>query len=146
MTARVLIAIALIRRHTFDDADNRRLAHLCGPLDAHLRLIEQTLGVSLLRRDATFRVQGPGDAVDRTVALLDTMYQRATEAIGERSLQLMLLDATAAPGSTPATAAGTADEPVVLHTRHSDLSGRTPNQMQYLHQMLSHDITFGIGP
>ncbi|MDO9095579.1 MAG: PhoH family protein [Rubrivivax sp.] len=136
----------MIRRHTFDDADNRRLAHLCGPLDAHLRLIEQTLGVSLLRRDATFRVQGPGDAVDRTVALLDTMYQRATEAIGERSLQLMLLDATAAPGSTPATAAGTADEPVVLHTRHSDLSGRTPNQMQYLHQMLSHDITFGIGP
>jgi phosphate starvation-inducible PhoH-like protein len=34
----------------------------------------------------------------------------------------------------------------VLHTRHTDLSGRTPNQVQYLRQMLSHDITFGIGP
>jgi phosphate starvation-inducible PhoH-like protein len=35
---------------------------------------------------------------------------------------------------------------VVLHTRHADLSGRTPNQVQYLRQMLAHDITFGIGP
>jgi len=146
MTSRALLTTALIRRHTFDDADNRRLAHLCGPVDAHLRLIEQTLGVSLLRRDATFRVQGPGDAVDRTVLLLDTLYAHAAEAIGERALQLMLLDATAAPGSTPALAAGTPDDPVVLHTRHSDLGGRTPNQMLYLRQMLTHDITFGIGP
>jgi phosphate starvation-inducible PhoH-like protein len=37
-------------------------------------------------------------------------------------------------------------EPIVLHTRHADLSGRTPNQVQYLQQMLAHDITFGIGP
>jgi phosphate starvation-inducible PhoH-like protein len=27
----------------------------------------------------------------------------------------------------------------VLHTRHADLTGRTPNQVR-------HDITFGIGP
>jgi hypothetical protein len=38
------------------------------------------------------------------------------------------------------------EAPVVLHTRHADLTGRTPNQVQYLRQMLSHDITFGIGP
>jgi len=33
----------VIRRHAFDNADNRRLAHLCGPLDAHLRAIEGRL-------------------------------------------------------------------------------------------------------
>ena len=134
----------MIRRHTFDDADNRRLSHLCGPLDAHLRSIEATLGVSLLRRAATFRIQGPGDAVDRTAALLDALYARASDPIGDQALQLMLVDATA-----PAHAAGAAapaGEPVVLHTRHSDLMGRTPNQLQYLQQMLAHDITFGIGP
>jgi phosphate starvation-inducible PhoH-like protein len=146
MSGRALFAITLIRRHTFDDADNRRLAHVCGPLDAHLRQIESALGVSLLRRDATFRIQGPGDAVDRTTALLDQLYARAAQTISERSLQLMLVDATAAPGTTPADVAGTPDEPVVLHTRHSDLSGRSAHQMQYLRQMLTHDITFGIGP
>jgi phosphate starvation-inducible PhoH-like protein len=35
---------------------------------------------------------------------------------------------------------------VVLHTRHAELTGRTPNQLKYLRQMLAHDITFGIGP
>ena len=136
--------LALIRRHTFEQPDNRRLAHLCGPLDGHLRAIESTLGVSLQRRDATFRIQGPGDAVDRATALLDALYARADKPIGERTLQLMLVDATGTPQARAQE--GGVDEPIVLHTRHSDLSGRTPNQTRYLQQMLSHDITFGIGP
>lgn len=49
-----------------------------------------------------------------------------------------------APPPAPA-AAGEASH-IVLHTRHADLRGRTPNQTQYLRQMLGHDITFGIGP
>jgi phosphate starvation-inducible PhoH-like protein len=145
----------VIRRHQFEEADNRRLSHLCGPLDAHLRSIEAALGVSLQRRDSHFRIDGPRAAVDRTAALLDTLYQRAASPIGERQLQLALVDAIAAAPASPAApaagaattaAAGDPDAPVVLHTRHSDLTGRTPNQMQYLRQMLAHDITFGIGP
>ena len=34
----------------------------------------------------------------------------------------------------------------MLHTRRADLAGRTPNQVQYLRHILSHDISFGIGP
>jgi phosphate starvation-inducible PhoH-like protein len=34
----------------------------------------------------------------------------------------------------------------VRHTRRPDLRGRTPNQVQYLRQVLATDITFGIGP
>ena len=141
----------MIRRHVFDNADNRRLAHLCGPLDAHLRSIEATLGVALVRRDASFRIEGPRDGVERTVRLLDDLYAGARAPIGERALQLLLLKYRAPQaGSLPAAphdalAAETA-EPVVLHTRHADLTGRTPNQLQYLQQMLSHDISFGIGP
>ena len=137
----------MIRRHVFEAADNRRLAHLCGPLDAHLRSIEAALGVLLARRDASFRIDGPRDGVERTVRLLDALYAQAAAPIGERALQLALLKfaATAASGAIAA-----ADDPaqaaIVLHTRHADLSGRTPNQMQYLQQMLDHDITFGIGP
>ena len=134
----------LIRRHVFEAADNRRLAHLCGPLDGHLRSIEAALGVLLTRRDASFRVDGPRDGVERTVRLLDQLYAQAGAPIGERALRLALLKFSA----VPASAAGPAQEgvPIVLHTRHADLNGRTPNQMQYLQQMLAHDITFGLGP
>jgi len=134
----------LIRRHTFTPADNRRLAHLCGPLDGHLRTIERTLGVAIARRHATLRVEGPRAAVERTLALLDALYARAERPLGERALQLAVVEATAARNA-PAPAPEP-PEPPVLHTRHADLAGRTPNQQQYLRQILGHDITFGTGP
>jgi phosphate starvation-inducible protein PhoH and related proteins len=140
----------VIRRHSFDNADNRRLAHLCGPLDSHLRSIESALGVTLARRDNSFRIDGPRDGVERCVRLLDALYAVAAAPIGERALQLALMKyAATVPGGpqAPTVLAGDdADGDVVLHTRHADLRGRTPNQVQYLQQMLSHDITFGIGP
>jgi len=140
----------VIRRHSFDNADNRRLAHLCGPLDTHLRTIEGALGVTLARRDASFRIDGPRDGVERCVRLLDALYAVAAAPIGERALQLALMKyAATVPGGpqAPTVLAGSdADADVVLHTRHADLRGRTPNQVQYLQQMLATDITFGIGP
>ena len=149
MRAACFFAIALIRRHTFEQPDNRRLAHLCGPLDAHLRAVESALGVILLRRDATFRIQGPGAAVERAATLLDALYAQASAPVGERLLQQMLRDAAAAGGTAAGVAAAAtaaADAPIVLHTRLSELSGRSANQMQYLQQMLLHDITVAIGP
>ncbi len=140
----------MIRRHSFDNADNRRLAHLCGPLDTHLRTIEGALAVTLARRDNSFRIDGARDGVERCVRLLDALYGAAAAPIGERALQLALMKyAATVPGGpqAPSTTGGLdADGDVVLHTRHADLRGRTPNQVQYLQQMLSHDITFGIGP
>lgn len=131
----------LIRRHTLEPADNRRLSHLCGPVDAHLREIEGALGVTLGRRDATFRVEGPKDAVERAVILLDRLYAAASAPLGERTLAREL-----AAVRQPVAAEDAPEGEVVLHTRHAGLSGRTPNQAQYLRQMLAHDITFGIGP
>lgn len=131
----------LIRRHTLQPADNRRLAHLCGPLDEHLRRIEAALAVTLARRDDTFRIEGAKDAVERAAELLDRLYAQADRPLAERAFDRALADAQHAPEPDPAD-----DGAIVLHTRHADLAGRTPNQVQYLRQMLSHDITFGIGP
>ena len=146
--SRAQIPIALIRRHTLAAAagasDNRRLANLCGPLDAHLRAIEVALDVGLSRRDASFRINGATESVERAAALLDQLYEKARAPVTERTLQLMLARAVS-PVPAGADPAGEA-EPVVLHTRHAELAGRTPNQLQYMRQMLSHDITFGIGP
>ena len=137
----------MIRRHTVTPADNKRLAHLCGPLDAHLRSIEAALNITLSRREHNFRVEGERDAVERGIALLERLYVLADRPLGERRLQLALVDAMAPPSADglPSAAAGE-DGSVVLHTRHAELTGRTPNQLQYLRQMLAMDISFGIGP
>jgi phosphate starvation-inducible PhoH-like protein len=140
----------VILSHTFEPLDNRRLAHLCGALDEHLRTIEAALDVHIVRREAAFRVEGKRDAARRAVEVLQAVYAKAGRTIKPDQLQLMLVEARATPvpvgqGVVPeAPVPGAAD--IVLHTRRHDLRGRTPNQVQYLRHILGHDITFGIGP
>ena len=137
----------MILRHAFIPLDNQRLAHLCGALDGHLRAIESALGVAIARRNESFRVEGTQAAAERAVGLLQTLYGRAARPIGAEALQLALAQAAAPAVARDVTDAGEdVDAAVVLHTRRADLEGRTPNQRQYLRQMLDHDITFGIGP
>jgi phosphate starvation-inducible protein PhoH and related proteins len=131
----------VILRHAFTPADNTRLAHVCGALDAHLRALESAFGVRISRRNEAFRIDGAKPMAERALALLQTLYTRAARPIGEQALQLALADAVGR--SDEAT-----DDPdaIVLRTRRSDLEGRTPNQRQYLRHILGHDMTFGIGP
>ena len=142
----------MILRHAFIPPDNLRLAHLCGSLDANLRGIEAALGVAVSRRNESFRVEGPKADAERAVALLQMLYDRARKPVTAEQLQLALVEAladgdgaAARAGLSPATGpdAGSAIE---LRTRRSDLTGRTPNQLTYLRNILAHDITFGIGP
>ncbi len=129
-------------RHAFTPADNQRLAHLCGPLDEHLRVIEQASGVRVGHRHEAFTLRGERAAAERVLALLQSLYERARRPIAPETLQLALVDVTQAP----AGGAAPADDEIVLHTRRADLAGRTPNQVRYLRNILAHDITFGIGP
>jgi phosphate starvation-inducible PhoH-like protein len=131
----------VILRHAFIPPDNQRLAHLCGPVDEHLREIESALGVTITRRNESFRVEGAKAATERAVLLLQHLYDRARAPIPHEMFRLALVQAAqpAAPGD------GDGDE-IVLHTRRTDLVGRTPNQQQYLRHIIGHDIAFGIGP
>jgi phosphate starvation-inducible PhoH-like protein len=133
----------VILRHAFIPLDNARLAHLCGSMDSHLRDIEAALGVSVSRRNESFRIEGPKPQAERAVALLQTMYDRARKPISAEAFQLALVEV-----SSPSAHAGQGEdgEELVLRTRRPDLAGRTPNQRTYLHNILGHDITFGIGP
>jgi phosphate starvation-inducible PhoH-like protein len=133
----------VILRHRFDPPDNRRLAHLCGPLDEHLRSIERALGVRIERREAEFAVEGGRAPATVARSMLRMLYERADAPLDEQTLRLALIEVGATPVAAPAPVV---DAPIKLHTRHADLSGRTPRQVQYLRQMLADDITFGIGP
>lgn len=136
--------------------DNKRLAHLCGPLDANLRQISAALDVTIFRRGDKFIVNGAN--AERTVTLLGKFYALAEQAVAVEDIQLALVEqrATTSTGATSnevASAIGQhkpvdqADiESPALKTRKHDLRGRTPHQSQYLQAILAHDITFGVGP
>ncbi len=141
----------MILRHAFEPTDNTRLAHLSGAFDEHLRVVEAALSVRISRRESAFRIEGARADAQRALALLQSLYERAAKPIPAETLQLALVEArSAAPAAAPADRDTEALPPgadaISLHTRRADLRGRTPNQVQYLHNILSHDITFGIGP
>ncbi|GKS87736.1 PhoH family protein [Acidovorax sp. SUPP2539] len=129
----------MILRHTFTPHNNNRLSHLCGPADANLRTIETALSVSIAHRHEQFKVDGPKAKATQAMELLQALYEMAERPIAEEHLQLMLAGDSAmleAPG----------DGAVTLNTRRADLRARTPTQSNYLDNIASHDITFGIGP
>lgn len=129
-------------RHTFSPPDNARLAQLCGPLDENLRQIEVAFDVRLSRRADTVSIEGESAAARRTLDLLQTLWGRADARFSLEDIQLELVQA--AQGQRPKLTA--ADDEPVLYTRRESLHGRTPNQVQYIRNILQHDITFGIGP
>jgi phosphate starvation-inducible PhoH-like protein len=128
----------LILKHAFSPANNTRLAHLAGPMDEHLRTIEEALQVKIARRQEHFRVEGPKAKAQRAMDTLQAMYEMAGRAIPRERLQLML--------AGDSLLAEDADGAQVLHTRRTDLKARTPTQSVYLDNIAGHDITFGIGP
>jgi phosphate starvation-inducible protein PhoH and related proteins len=128
--------IRVILRHTFAPPNNTRLGHLCGPLDAHLRRIEEALGVKIAHRHEQFKVDGPKVNAERAMDVLQALYEIAQRSIDPAVVQLTL----AGDGSVGDDAAP------LLATRRADLRARTPTQALYLDNIARHDITLGIGP
>lgn len=126
----------MILRHLFSPPNNARLAHLCGPMDAHLRTIETALQVKIAHRHEQFKVDGLKANAKRGMEMLQALYEIAARPIEPRTVQLMLSGDGDPHG---------ADGPS-LKTKRADLKPRSLNQAHYLDSIVSHDITIGIGP
>jgi phosphate starvation-inducible PhoH-like protein len=148
--------------------DNKRLAHLCGPMDENLRQMSAALDVTIFRRGERFIVGGHN--AERAIALLAQFYAIADKVISIEDVQLALVEQRAGmayaevPAATLKPLRGAArkktlelvkietdaetapPEGPALKTRRHDLRGRTPNQLAYLKAILDHDVTFGVGP
>ncbi len=131
----------MILRHTFTPPNNTRMSHLCGPMDSHLRTIEAALDVTIAHRFEQFKIDGTKLRATQALEVLQALYEIAQRPIAEETVQLMLAGDPDYSGSD-----SVADGQSALSTRRADLRARTTNQGQYLHNIATHDITFGIGP
>lgn len=127
----------MILRHTFTPPNNTRMAHLCGPMDSHIRTIEAGLQVTIAHRFEQFKIDGPKLRATQALEVLQALYEIAQRPIEPETVQLMLAGDMSL---------NTTEGAMALTTRRADLRARTANQATYLENIATHDITFGIGP
>ena len=152
----------------FDPVDNARLANFVGPMDENLRHVEDRLGVNVRRRGGWVEVSGPEHAAVTAEQVLRRLFDlSASESLTPDRVHLTLQEvgmelgsqlranpASVSEGSPPST--GAQDQPsivvarsadeVTIHTQRGGIRGRGPNQRQYLHNIRTNDLIFGIGP
>ncbi|MEN8178221.1 MAG: PhoH family protein [Pseudomonadota bacterium] len=128
-----------------EPANNEQLANVCGQLDEHLRQIERRLGIEINNRGNQFHLIGERDAIRAAEQVLQDLYRTAAEeSLDAKRVHLFLqdsgIDALLAPGDR-------SDLPeTVIKTRRGLVRPRGPNQQEYLHKVLTHDLNFGVGP
>ncbi|MBL4869064.1 MAG: PhoH family protein [Pseudomonadales bacterium] len=146
---------AILQTHnlTLEPYDTHRLTNLCGQFDEHLRQIEKRLHVQINNRGNLFQLVGETQSVNVTVQLLDTLYQGTNngqlitpEVIHLKIRELGMDDPSEIDegSSTDHNTGQSYAHPI--KTRRGNIKARGENQKDYLLNIQSNDINFGIGP
>ncbi|TDU24285.1 phosphate starvation-inducible PhoH-like protein [Panacagrimonas perspica] len=127
--------------------DHARIANVAGAFDEHLRQIELRLGIEVRNRGNRFRLVG--NAVDRArgEAVLRGLFdQSANAVITSEDVHLALLEHTGERRRPDDDAQPAEHGEIVVRTKRGVVRGRGVLQKQYLKNIASHDLSFGIGP
>ncbi|WP_439841484.1 PhoH family protein [Aeromonas taiwanensis] len=142
--------IATLNLH-LEPADNLRLASLCGPFDDNLKQLERRLGIEVSYRNNHFQVIGKQAQVDAAAVILKHLYVETQPLKGGKVTDITpdmvhlavqesrVLEQDEAP-SLPY------GKEVTVKTKRGLIKPRSPNQAQYIANIVRHDISFGIGP
>ncbi|MCW7763337.1 PhoH family protein [Photorhabdus luminescens] len=123
---------------------------LCGPFDDNLKQLERRLGIEISRRDNRFKLMGKPLCVSAATNILRHLYAETSPVRGVipdiKPEQIHLAITESRVLEQTAESIPEYGKAVNIRTKRGMVKPRTPNQAQYIANILSHDITFGIGP
>ncbi|MBD1575014.1 MULTISPECIES: PhoH family protein [Vibrio] len=131
-------------------SDNHRLASLCGPFDDNIKHLERRLGVEINHRGHFFTIVGKPHTAAAGLDILKDLYVDTSPIRG------VIADIEPENIHLAVKESGILEQQqeqvieygkeVFIKTKKGIIKPRTPNQGQYLVNIVTHDITFGIGP
>ncbi|WDE06870.1 PhoH family protein [Thalassomonas viridans] len=146
--------IALSKNSSFqfvlEPVDNHRQASLSGPMDDNLKTIERRLGVEISYRGNQFTVVGKETNSEAAISLLKDLYVETAPVKGQSKpvtpemVHLAILEAKVLE-QEPETTDPDFDKMVTIKTKRGVIKPRNKNQQSYVHNVLTNDISFGIG-
>ncbi|PKF60504.1 nucleoside triphosphate hydrolase [Psychromonas sp. psych-6C06] len=134
--------------------DSDRLAVLCGPFDDNIKQIERRLGLEIVYKDAHFQIIGEHRYAQACSDLLKELYietqtvkgKTPTLTDGDVHLALQDLIANHRLLEIRLAEAKTGTQSLTIKTKRGVIKPRGENQSQYVSNILTNDISFGIGP
>jgi len=130
-----------------DFDDNSLLTELFGEHDRNLARIEQRLDVSVSTRGNRVAIAGSPSSQNATKVVLDDLYARLKKGLsmdkGEVDGAIRMAEA-ATTGEGPKLSV--ASEEHMIRTPRRVITPRTPMQAEYVAELRSREMVFGIGP
>ena len=140
---------------TLAPEDNARLQSLCGAFDEHLTLIEKSFNLVIARQGFAFTLQTEEEnhhslsLLQNSAKLIKQLYND-TAPIKGKIKQLDLEDVHLAIQESRMLLQnhwqGLSQGEIAIKTKRGVIKPRGEHQQAYLRNILSHDISFGIGP
>lgn len=144
---------------TLEPQDNARLQSLCGAFDEHLKLIEKEFNLVIARNNFTFQISSNEEnptsyhekLAQSAAKLIQDLYLETAPIKGKvHELDLedvhMALQESRMLSQAETTRSESKVYSTTIKTKRGVIKPRGENQVQYLHNILTHDISFGIGP
>ncbi len=137
--------------------DNSRQANLCGPMDDNLKSIERRLGVEISYRGNEFTVVGKPSNCSAVLKILKDLYLESQEIKGNSKVitpemvHLAILEADCLEQDEQTNKQSATDlehkydEMVTIKTKRGVVKPRNGNQQSYVQNIITNDISFGIG-
>ncbi|WP_425457385.1 PhoH family protein [Colwellia demingiae] len=152
--------------------DNHRQANLCGPMDDNLKTIERRLGVEISYRGHEFTVVGKPKNSQSVVLILKDLYLESQIVKGEGKIitpemvhlaileadcleQEQLSDKISSKSSNQVDnktdsllddqLGNKYDDMVTIKTKRGVVKPRNGNQQTYVQNIITNDISFGVG-
>ncbi|TNE67212.1 MAG: PhoH family protein [Alphaproteobacteria bacterium] len=145
------------RKKVVEFEDNRLAAVVFGQHDRNLARIEQRLGVVLINRGNRVAIEGAPDRTDIAREVLKDLYEMARSGraidIGDVDGAVRMAEGLPPAGSSQPTVSARPAQvvPAVagdmkITTRNRVIMPRTPGQGEYIRNLSSHEMVFGVGP
>ncbi len=147
------------RRIKFESLTPAQLKTVLGEYNNHMKYIQERLDIKIMQRQGDFCLSGDVTAVERGERIIYKMVDEAqnTKDISAEELHLIIqssisrdedMDDDEQDDDIEDAESDEANEftPVSLRTRKGRIIPRGGNQQRYVKNVLSSDVSFGIGP
>jgi phosphate starvation-inducible PhoH-like protein len=131
--------------------DNKHLIDLCGPLDCNLTQIETSFNVQIARRGNDIAIMGEQAAQAKATVILNTLYARAQQGKPVETGDInAAIHFAGKPQEKPRNPADQMEMfkggRLEIRTRKKTVEPRTITQKAYVEDLLSKELSFGLGP